>query len=107
VTKSELGTKRRCTSCDTKFFDLNKDPVVCPKCMAVFVPPQPDPAPSRRAPSRQPWTAQRVTNVSNEFVSLEGTNADTEIKSPSAEAEEADGDILLLDDQDGKLEAAP
>ena len=45
--------------------------------------------------------------MSNEFVSLEGTNADTEIKSPSAEAEEADGDILLLDDQDGKLEAAP
>jgi uncharacterized protein (TIGR02300 family) len=34
VTKPELGTKRRCNSCTTKFFDLNKDPIVCPKCMA-------------------------------------------------------------------------
>jgi hypothetical protein len=42
-----------------------------------------------------------VTNVPNGFVSPEGTNADTEIKSSSAETEEADGDVLLLDDEDG------
>jgi uncharacterized protein (TIGR02300 family) len=105
VTKSELGTKRRCTSCDTKFFDLNKDPVVCPKCMAVFAPPQPDPVPARRAPGRQAWPAQKVTNVPNEFVALEGTNADKETESPAADREEVDGDVLLLDDHEEKLEA--
>jgi len=57
--------------------------------------------PSRRLSGRQAWSAQKVTNVPNEFVSPEGTNADTEIKSPSAETEEADGDVLLLDDEDG------
>jgi uncharacterized protein (TIGR02300 family) len=103
VTKPELGTKRRCTSCDTKFFDLNKDPIVCPKCMAVFAPPQPDPVPSRRAPGRQAWPAQKVTvpKVPNE----EGENADEEAKSPTADADEVDADMPLLDDQDENLDA--
>ncbi len=32
----ELGTKRLCTSCGAKFYDLNKDPIHCPKCRAVY-----------------------------------------------------------------------
>ena len=34
--KPELGTKRQCQNCGAKFFDLNKDPIVCPKCGTVF-----------------------------------------------------------------------
>src|SRR5208337_1610476 len=36
VAKAELGTKRQCQNCGAKFFDLNKDPIVCPKCGTVF-----------------------------------------------------------------------
>ena len=36
VAKPELGAKRQCQSCGAKFFDLNKDPIVCPKCGTVF-----------------------------------------------------------------------
>ena len=36
VAKPELGTKRQCQNCGAKFFDLNKDPIVCPKCGTVF-----------------------------------------------------------------------
>jgi uncharacterized protein (TIGR02300 family) len=36
VAKPELGAKRQCQSCGVKFFDLNRDPVVCPKCGAIF-----------------------------------------------------------------------
>lgn len=36
VVKPELGQKRVCTSCGAKFYDLNHDPIVCPKCSAVF-----------------------------------------------------------------------
>ena len=32
----ELGTKRLCASCGAKFYDLNKDPIHCPKCGAVY-----------------------------------------------------------------------
>jgi uncharacterized protein (TIGR02300 family) len=36
VAKPDLGSKRQCQSCGTKFFDLNKDPIICPKCGTVF-----------------------------------------------------------------------
>ena len=32
----ELGTKRLCASCGAKFYDLNKVPIRCPKCAAVY-----------------------------------------------------------------------
>ena len=36
MAKPELGTKRLCSSCSTKFYDLSKSPIVCPKCHAVM-----------------------------------------------------------------------
>ena len=102
MTKPELGTKRRCGSCETKFFDLNKDPIVCPKCMAVFAPPQPDPVRSRRPPDRaQMLTVPKAPNE----LSLEGADADEETKSPTADTEEVDRGVPLLDDQDEQLDA--
>jgi uncharacterized protein (TIGR02300 family) len=32
MAKPELGTKRVCVACSTKFYDLQKTPAVCPKC---------------------------------------------------------------------------
>ena len=34
----DLGTKRACTECGAKFYDLGKMPVECPKCEVSFVP---------------------------------------------------------------------
>ncbi len=36
VAKPELGSKRQCQNCGAKFFDLNRDPIVCPKCGTIF-----------------------------------------------------------------------
>lgn len=36
VSRPELGTKRECQSCSAKFYDLNKDPIICPKCGTVY-----------------------------------------------------------------------
>lgn len=36
MAKPELGTKRLCLSCGAKFYDLNRDPILCPKCSAPF-----------------------------------------------------------------------
>lgn len=39
---SEWGTKRTCQSCAAKFYDMQRSPVVCPKCQTEFVaPPKP------------------------------------------------------------------
>lgn len=36
MAKPDLGSKRQCQNCGTKFFDMNKDPILCPKCGTVF-----------------------------------------------------------------------
>lgn len=33
----ERGTKRQCLNCSTKFYDLNRDPILCPSCGKEFV----------------------------------------------------------------------
>ena len=33
-----LGTKRHCQSCNEHYYDLNKSPITCPHCNAVFDP---------------------------------------------------------------------
>ncbi|GAB2177350.1 TIGR02300 family protein [Dongia sp. agr-C8] len=38
MTKPEWGTKRTCQSCGAHFYDLRKDPIVCPKCGATYDP---------------------------------------------------------------------
>ena len=37
MVKPELGTKRTCPSCGTRFYDLLKNPIVCPKCGVTFI----------------------------------------------------------------------
>lgn len=34
--KEEWGTKRLCPQCNSRFYDLNHDPMTCPACGAVF-----------------------------------------------------------------------
>jgi len=38
VSKPEWGTKRTCQSCSAHFYDLRKDPIVCPKCGTTYDP---------------------------------------------------------------------
>jgi uncharacterized protein (TIGR02300 family) len=38
VAKAEWGLKRTCQSCGAKFYDMNRSPIVCPKCGAAFDP---------------------------------------------------------------------
>jgi uncharacterized protein (TIGR02300 family) len=49
LAKSALGTKRICSGCAAKFYDLGKDPIVCPTCDTVFVIPKPAPPRGGRA----------------------------------------------------------
>ncbi len=38
MAKPEWGRKRICYSCGSVFYDLRRDPIVCPKCDAKFDP---------------------------------------------------------------------
>jgi uncharacterized protein (TIGR02300 family) len=105
VAKPELGTKRLCGNCGAKFYDLGKEPIVCPKCSTVFVPPVA--ARTRVEPTTVPATPEVEEEVAlpeaaeAEFVSLE--DADKEVEGstvPVAEGaeEEVEVDEEALDD---------
>jgi uncharacterized protein (TIGR02300 family) len=68
VAKAELGVKRRCLNCNAPFFDLNRVPIVCPKCHAVFQVVEMAHSPARRAPIRRadPVIADLVLPVGEE-----------------------------------------
>ena len=38
MAKPEWGTKRICPSCGARYYDLLRDPIVCPKCSTPFDP---------------------------------------------------------------------
>ena len=38
MAKPEWGTKRICPSCGTRYYDMMRDPIVCPKCSTPFDP---------------------------------------------------------------------
>jgi uncharacterized protein (TIGR02300 family) len=38
LAKPEWGVKRNCQSCGTRFYDMTRTPIICPKCSAVVEP---------------------------------------------------------------------
>lgn len=38
MAKPEWGTKRICPSCGTRYYDLMREPIICPKCSTPFDP---------------------------------------------------------------------
>src|SRR5215207_4587102 len=74
MVKAELGTKRTCPSCAARFYDLMKNPIVCPKCGQTSIPqallPSKGGAPT--APKPRPLPEPVVEAVPDvELVSLE------------------------------------
>jgi uncharacterized protein (TIGR02300 family) len=106
VAKPELGTKRLCGSCGAKFYDLNKDPIVCPKCHAVMAlaaltaRSRPEPAAARPAPARQQEEAVVPETQDAEFVSLEDADAEAQGKKGAEVVEGAEEDIEIDESMD-------
>lgn len=105
MAKPELGTKRLCTNCGAKFYDLNKDPIVCPKChtameLAAVTRARPDPG--RGAPAAAFAEEEVVVpeTAEAEFVSLEEADAEAQGKK-TGEAEVVDGaeDDVEIEDE--------
>jgi len=109
VAKPELGTKRLCASCGAKFYDLNKDPIHCPKCGAVYeVAPvvtrggRPDAAAAAAAARAAAAPAEEVAAPEPqeaEFVSLEEADAEASgAKKPAAAEPEAEEEEVEMDE---------
>jgi uncharacterized protein (TIGR02300 family) len=104
VAKPELGTKRLCANCGAKFYDLSKDPIVCPKCQTVMTitaaRSRSESAAARAAAAAKPAEEVAVPETADaEFVSLEEADAESQGKKAEV-AEGADGaDEIELEDE--------
>lgn len=107
MAKPELGTKRTCTSCGAKFYDLQKMPVECPKCGASFVPeillPSKETAPPDVKPAAEPASEETKSEETGdvEVISL------NEVETPDEEDDEiaAIADVDLGDDADADADS--
>ena len=93
MAKPELGTKRLCGSCAAKFYDLSKDPIICPKCGTTFV--VVAPAVSRRADAAAAAAAATAAAAAA---------AAAKAKETEEAPETADAEFVSLEDADAEAQ---
>ena len=107
MSKPELGTKRQCRSCGNRFYDLNRDPILCPKCGAVFQLHEVKPILPEGAEAGTDDDAKLEAAAGPEIVSLEeaeGASAEKVIEADDeVEATEAEGEdeTFLEEEEEG------
>lgn len=102
MAKPELGGKRQCQNCGAKFFDLNRDPILCPKCGAVFQPPAVSRAAARAAAAED--DEAELPAAGPEMVSLEEADAGEDKAATAVDDEvdlgDDDGDDTFLEEEE-------
>ena len=91
MAKPEWGKKRTCQACGTKYYDLNKTPMICPSCRAEF-----DPDLLLRSRKGKSFSSKNISSNDNdltaEISNLDDIESDSEVVS--------DDDPLLEINQD-------
>ena len=88
MAKPEWGKKRICSTCNTKYYDFKKSPIVCPSCGTEF-----DPDIYLRSRKGKSLSSKKVTE-NNQDISDQETNLD-DIEIDSNEEVVTDDDPLL------------
>ena len=111
VAKPEWGTKHICPACNTRYYDLLREPVVCPKCGTPY-----DPEAFLRSRRSRPVPVEKeiepvgADELDAEIEAEEGELAEDEEEAvPLAEGEEEDEEVLedtseLGEDEDDMAE---
>ncbi len=113
MAKPEWGIKRICLSCNLKYYDLNKSPIICPSCGTKF---DPDFYLSGRKKSLSPKSiVESNKDVSDDISDLDEIEIDTENEDNSEdddlieinkdEQNEMTEDNIVLDDDISFIDA--
>ena len=94
MSKPEWGTKRTCQSCGAHFYDLRKDPIVCPKCGATY-----DPEAILKSRRRAPEKVVPIPKPVKE-PELPDVEADVETEQSTEEADDVIEDTSELGEDD-------
>ena len=89
MSKTEWGIKRVCPSCSIKYYDFNKNPIICPKCEFEF-----DPDLLLKSRKGRSIAAKTENDVVSSDKKKEEETLETDINSI-----ENDEDILEIDDE--------
>ncbi|HWL81129.1 MAG TPA: TIGR02300 family protein [Roseomonas sp.] len=91
MAKPELGLKRTCVACGAKFYDLARQPAVCPKCGTE----QPAEQPRLRraaAPVEEKVKKRPVPEADSDDVDLEDVDTDESLDD-AEDLEDAEDDL--------------
>lgn len=83
MAKPELGLKRSCVACGTRFYDLTRAPAICPKCGTE----QPAEQPRLRRAAPAPVPEEKVKKRA----------AAPELEAEELEVEDVEGDEAIED----------
>jgi len=89
--KAQRGTKRTCQNpeCESRFYDLNRDPITCPVCSTVYVITVSPPIVAEER-AKRPEAKKRVSPV---------------VAPRPEDAPEVEGDELVIEGEDEAVEA--
>jgi uncharacterized protein (TIGR02300 family) len=82
MAKPELGLKRVCVSCGAKFYDLTRQPAICPKC-------------GTEQPAEQPRLRRAAAAADEKLKKRAGATA--EVDADEVELEDVEADAALED----------
>ena len=88
MAKPEWGTKRICPSCGTRYYDLLREPVICPKCSTPY-----DPEAFLKSRRSRP-----VAPVEKELEPVGGEELDTELETEEADVIEEEEEAVPLEE---------
>ncbi len=104
MSKPEWGQKRDCQGCGARFYDLKKDPIICPKCGETL-----DPEPGLKSRRSRPPAAEKAAAPAAEETATATSEAEggvPEDQDASLKANEGDDIDDEEDDEDDPLAAA-
>jgi uncharacterized protein (TIGR02300 family) len=104
--KAERGTKRTCQNnqCGARFYDLNRDPAICPICQTVYelaaASAMPIPAPVKAPDPRKPKKPLFPEQKPEESPEAEGEEALVALEDEEAAAPGDDDETFLEEEEE-------
>ncbi len=103
MASDKRGTKHQCLNCGMKYYDLNRDPILCPGCQTPFE----NPAVPEPTPPKAPVEEEKKSEDNNATESVE---VDPAAKTAGAEVvsfEDAETDDDDDDDDENSADGIP
>ncbi|MFA5955258.1 TIGR02300 family protein [Hyphomicrobium sp.] len=107
ATKQERGTKRTCQNCDERFYDLGREPIICPFCGTKYVIASSPAALAALQAEQRELAAKKAKkpvvndDADGELPAVEGEEALADVETDDAAGTEDDETFLEEEEEEG------